>query len=1046
MERKNYFEMLGLDFDPPERNERKMQLALDNWKKRMEDMLANETIATRRTAISDELSQYNAISDLLKDTKLRNQEARALKEQRIQQLEKLIDILLMGQSGTMEVTGAQIRNVSLKLKLSIKTVEEIYKKKGFEIQKRNATISLNEAFLSTVIFNNICDKLDQLRKMTIPQYPWTSNVTDLYDLACFLSGGGEDDRTSFHRKRTAELHGIMDSWSARLASDMSAQGHLLADLFTAGTSQVFDSEANRKKYDQSLERNKLKEFFALLKSAPEDFKRDRYFADTCIGTIQKSFPDYNLALALYNQEAGIAQDPYEPIEALIHVSCGVCHTPAQFRTHEEAEKARCAACGASLYTQCPKCGRKVPTSADRCLCNFQLSEMQFFEDYLKAAQFALKEMDLSEARRQLSLAENAYPGHPKLASLQKQVKEESDRYQKPLDELQALIAGNLFSQAQKKLHLIASTMPQLRLDTQRKLIQEKLEEAKRRMPLPSISPADAANRCMEVLRIVKDYQPALDRLRSYPPRTPQNLQAATQNTSKLICILSWTAAGDSGVTYQVVRKKNGIPSQYSDGEILAKDLNALEYRDESIQPGVSYGYGVFACRYGVYSPAATCEVVNYSELDENKLEAVSENGRCCFRWSLPTNCQGVRILRAQNAIPGEAPGRDATVVVSGASTNFEDCNVQNNVRYGYRLQCIYPYQNGFRFSHGITTMLMPEAAPVAVQNVTIQMRGKTATVSWKNVENVRRMILIREVKNSVSRDQIGKLFLMSDLLSVLGRGKAFASATNTDGSCQFELPPHTSCNLAIVSASSSKGVISDIIRVSSVEKCEINRSETRIENNMLKIVLQKLPMYLEAIHYIAAVKTGPSIPWAAQEDAKERNLLMISRSNYEKDGMIVVNRLPEENLYISVIGQYKMPNGTVVYSEPSRIKLSNKPKEKISYHLEWASAGFFSSRKKPKNCKLIVQSDAPEIPQMKLVYRSDGHIPMKLQDSKTVVLHLIPESENGLPNGKYIYSFPDSTWESIDPKTEIRLMISDNDRAEYEVVCSDLSSLKVPQS
>ncbi len=1045
MERKNYFEMLGLDFDPPERNERRIQLALDSWKKRMEDMLANETISTRRAAISDELSQYSAIAELMKDTKLRNQEARALKESRIQQLEKLIDILLLGQSGTMEVTNAQIRNVSLKLKLALKTVEEIYKKKGFEIQKRSVLINLNEAFLSTVIFNNICDKLEQLRKMSIPQYPWTSQVMDLYDLACFLSGGGEDDRPSFHRKRTPELHSVMDSWSARLASDMSVQGHLLADLFTAGTSQVFDSESNRKKYDQSLERNKLRDFFNLLKSAPEDFKRDRYFADSCIGTIQKSFPDYNLALALYNQEAGIAQDPYEPIEALIHVSCAVCHTPAQFRTHDEAEKARCAACGASLYTQCPKCGRKVPASADRCLCNFQLSEMQFFEDYLKAAQFALKEMDLAEARKQLSLAENAYPGHPKLEALQKQIKAESDRYQKPLDELESLIAGSFFVQAQKKLQVIAATMPQLRLETQRKLIQEKLEEAGKRMPLPSFSASDAADRCMEVLRIVKDYQPALDKLRSYPPRAPQNLRAATQNSPQLICTLSWAAAGDSGVTYQVVRKKNGIPTQYSDGEILAKDLNALEYQDTSIQPGISYGYGVFACRCGVYSSAATCEVVNYSELDERKLEAVAENGRCRFGWTLPPNCQGVRILRSQNAIPGETPGKDVTVVVSGASVDFEDCNVQNNIRYGYRFQCIYPYQNGFRFSRGITTMLMPEEAPIPVRNVSIKVQGQTATAAWKCVESTRRMILIREVKSSVGRDKIGKLFSMSDLTSVLGRGKAFASSTNSDESCQFPLPPNTSCNVAVITASSSRGIISDIVRISSVEKCEINRAETRIENNRLKIILQKIPEHLGAIHYIAAVKSGKSIPWATEANAKNRDLLMISKANYQRDGMIVLDRLPEDDLYISVIGQYKMPNGAVVYSEPSRIKLSNKPKAKISYHLEWASAGFFSSRKKPKDCKLIVESSAPETPQMKLVYRSDGHIPMKLQDPKTMVLHFIPELEDGLPNGKYVYRFPDTTWEKIDPLTEIRLMISDNDMAEYELNCTNLSSLKVPR-
>ena len=138
----------------------------------------------------------------------------------------------------------------------------------------------------------------------------------------------------------------MESWAAQFASDMSTQGHLLADLFTAGTTQVFNTEANRKKYDQSLEREKMKEFFTLLKSAPEDFKKDRYFAESCIRTIQKSFPDYNLALALYNQEAGLIQDPYEPLEALIHLTCGSCKTPAEFRTREDAERGKCAVCGA----------------------------------------------------------------------------------------------------------------------------------------------------------------------------------------------------------------------------------------------------------------------------------------------------------------------------------------------------------------------------------------------------------------------------------------------------------------------------------------------------------------------------------------------------------------------------------------------------------------------------------------------------------------------------------------------------------------------------
>ena len=78
----------------------------------------------------------------------------------------------------------------------------------------------------------------------------------------------------------------MESWAAQFASDMSTQGHLLADLFTAGTTQVFNTEANRKKYDQSLKREKMKEFFSLLKNLHflQNFyskKRQSFFKRYC---------------------------------------------------------------------------------------------------------------------------------------------------------------------------------------------------------------------------------------------------------------------------------------------------------------------------------------------------------------------------------------------------------------------------------------------------------------------------------------------------------------------------------------------------------------------------------------------------------------------------------------------------------------------------------------------------------------------------------------------------------------------------------------------
>ena len=1048
MERKNYFELMGLAFDPPEANEKKFQRifseAFAAWEKRTQDLVNNPNSPEQKAYYAAELALHDDILAVMGEKKSRNAEARALKDKKVAQLEQLLDIMLVGQTGSPEVTGAQVRNVCIKLGLAPKTVEDTYQRKGFEIQKKTTSVNLNDAFLGTVVFNEIEGNLERLRALNVPKYPWSSKAHNLYELACYFTGGDDSAASSYCRKRTTELYSIMEAGAAQLASDMSGPGHLLADLLHAGCKQVFSDEATRKKYDQSLERAKLKDFFLLLKTAPEDFKKDRFFAESCISHIQKYFPDYTLSLALYNQEVGLARDPYEPVEALIHVSCASCKTPAQFRTREEALNAKCSVCGASLYVDCPQCHKKVPGTADRCSCGFLISEMQFFDEYYNDALFALKEMDLGEARRQLENAKKAYPGHPKLAGLEKQITDESARYQKPLDKLQSLMGAGLYEQAQRLISKISTQMPQLRLDAQRKEITDKLAEAKRLMPSATVSPIDAANKYIEVLRVVADYSPAIEKLGSIQPREPRNLGASVKDMPKLTCTLSWTASGDNGITYKVVRKKDGIPNQPSDGEVLSEGIIDLEYRDFSLQPGVYYGYAVFAYRYGVYSKPATCEVVNYSELDPARIQATADNKVCRLSWVLPANCIGVRILRSVNAIPREMPGRDSIVVADDVSSNYNDENVTNDTRYGYRLQCIYQSGSAKKYSRGQTVMLTPEEPPIALNRVAVNVENRTATVRWETSKSVKQTVMIKEIVGSDPQSIVGKNLSISDINAVLGQGKTLASVDCTAKSCQFVLPQNTCINFAVVVTTASHGVVATILQASSVEKCEIDRKETRIEGGRLKIMLQDWPKHLERIHYLVASKTGNAVPWATSDDAKRRTMNSITVQEYEQDGMILVEPIPKADLYVSVIGQYKMPDGSVIYSEASRMRLSNKPKEKITYRLTWESSGFFSARSKAKGCKLIIQCNASETPEMKLIYRSDGHIPMQLLDPKVSVLHTVPETDSGFPGGQYVYAFPDSTWANIKSQTDLRLMIPEYAMTEYELVCPDISSLKVP--
>ena len=1043
MERRNYFEILSLDFDPPESNEKNIKQAIAEWERRLQNLFANES-EDRKREISAELALKDDMEKTLYDPKARNAEARALKEKRIGQLEQLIDIMLIGQSGTPEVTNAQIQNVNQKLKLSKKTIEETYVKKGYVVQKRQKPLNLNDTFLDPIAYGRISGNIDRLRAMSIPQFPWTSKVFDLFDLACYYSGDGESEAPSYRKMRTDELKSKMESGAITFATENYEMGHLLAYLFNDGNEFVFDSETNRKKYEQSLEREKLKDFFALLKAAPDDFKKDRYFADSCISTIQKRFPDYNFALALYNREAGLQKDPYEPVEALIHVTCGICKTPMTFRTREEAEKGKCAACGADLYISCPNCHKKVPASADWCSCGFRISEMQFFDEYYKAAQFALKEMNLVEARKQLANAQNAYPNHPKLSALQKQVEAESAKYQKPLDELKALIDAGNFYTAQKFLTSISTSMPQLNLDRQRKTITEKIAVAQRMMPAANLPSSERANRCIEILDKVRDYQPALDMLTLCKPNVPLNLRGAIGAEKPLTCTLTWEAAGEKGVSYCVVRKINAIPRTHADGETLAKELNALEFKDKTIQPGITYGYAVFAVRMGVYSDPGTCEAETFSELDARLVRADADNGACRFSWVLPANCVGVRIIRCQNNIPPKQPAPNCTILTERATANYDDKSVSNNNTYGYRLQCVYPYRTGFRYSDGYTVMLTPEQPPVALLNVTAKTEGRTVFIHWTAPDAVQRSVLIREVNSAVVNNMVGQIVPATDINSILGNGKTYANTTALAQQCQFDIPLNVSLSLAVVTISGAKGIISEVVRVSSVEKCEINKAATRIEGQRLKIILQNLPANLERIHYMVARKVDSRIPWATVDDVKNNMLNTVTVTDYCRDGMILIDNPPRTDLYISVIGQYKMPDSSVVFSDPAKLKVSNIPKQTIRYHLTWGG-GLFSSKPKPKDCKLYVTTDAAETPELKLVYRSDGHIPMRLLDPMTHVLHTIQESDTGFPSGQYVYKFPDSTWENMKPQTELRLMAADDDLIAYEIIPENIALLKVPQ-
>ena len=529
-----------------------------------------------------------------------------------------------------------------------------------------------------------------------------------------------------------------------------------------------------------------------------------------------------------------------------------------------------------------------------------------------------------------------------------------------------------------------------------------------------------------------------------PPAKPEQLTIRLQDRPTRACVLRWNASEDATVRYIIVRKENGIPEHPFDGDILCDEWEQPEYTDKSLRKDHSYGYAVFACRCGISSEPATCELTKFRDLDTTQLRATADDSLCRLKWKLPENCLGVRILRSTNAFPAEQPGRNSLVVAEQAATGFEDTDVKNNTRYGYRLQCVYQFGSEIRYSAGRVLTLTPEEGPVTLSDVRVATENGVATVTWDSGSGPDHAVEIREIISGDPNPLLGQVFPLADLQKMLGKGQLLASASVQHAGCQFPVPENSCIQFAVMVTTGSRGSVAAALHASNIEKCEIDQQLSRMDDGRLLLKIRPWPRQLLRIHYSVAVKAGDRIPWATVEDAKNKRMSSVSVEQYARDGMILVRNLPKDKLYISVIGQYQMPDGSVYYSDASQIVLNNRPKQKIQYQLEWESVGIFRHRPVAKGCKLTVQCDASEIPELKLMYRSDGHIPMNIQDSSLVSIHTIPKDENGWPNGTYIFLFPDEIWGSIPSQTPLRLMLSQGDLAQYDLFCPNIQTLKVP--
>ena len=597
---------------------------------------------------------------------------------------------------------------------------------------------------------------------------------------------------------------------------------------------------------------------------------------------------------------------------------------------------------------------------------------------------------------------------------------------------------------------------------------------------------------MEILRKVKDYKPARDRLRLIKPKKVLKVSATIKENSpqekistgaailskisvnakstslanpvsNLVATISWEPDKDLGIVYTVVKKIDGVPKNFRDGNIIAENTDKLEIEDADIKPGILYGYAVFAVRLGSISDPMTCSAVHYSDLDENKLIAKTEGGYCQFNWRLPSeNCLGVRILRSDSA-------GNSVVVADCVHAPFVDKLVKNRKQYQYRLQCVYysaeetvknrekflseaekenfnkvwKSQRSWKYSLGVTVNLTPELPPRPVKNLNFNVENGKIKFSWKNTGEFDLWFKEISADKKISIAQTGKIFELDKLDELFGSGVILKTAESAENFCEIEMRGEV-MKIAVISATKDLCVLNEIFTAANVEPCEIDETKTKIDATGLKLVLKNLPKNLYLIHYKIKTEDSDEL-YATIDEAKARHLNRIYAKKYAEDTFISQLHLPQKELYITVIGEYKLSDGSTVFSAPSKFFLNNRPKSEIFYYLEWGTSGLFNKKAQAKNCKLIIESDAEETPRLFLVCRKDGRMNIELKDSATQILESVKEYKTGLPNKKLEIILPDEIWKDVAPGAAVKLLTSEDDAKYFDINATKPESLTVPK-
>ena len=877
------------------------------------------------------------------------------------------------------VTGHYVKNFSVSTGLSERKVLDTLKDFGYDYVEFKMEMP---KFPERTKLQAVEVELADLRKFgeNNPSHSDLKQVSDMYALIAYIKGDVGDAR-DYRGMPHAELNNVLLQYSRDNSGHQAPPKDICARAAAAASKALFESEENKRSYDNHLLYNgqKMKELIARIKSTPEASLRESVTAENYLMEIEEIFPDENQALSIYNTAAGFggggksSKEPYVRQIIKYHVKCGHCGEYLAFSTKEERDNAQNCRCSKPLYKQCRKCNKRVLETLDKCPhpgCEFVFaSAAEFARLWAKADEFRLKG-DFENARQFLARASSADPGEKaKVSNLEAKIAEDERIYREPINKLRKLIASKQFHAASSLLVQTINSFPMLNVTSFEAEIKSALARAQSSFDsAKNLNPSGKADICLDILNYCVDFQPAQQFLKTTAPMAVKGLSLSIDGTKNGI-LVSWARSAEKGVTYCVVRKTGkDAPKNNRDGELLGDGIGDTTYNDGGVSPGFYYSYAVFAKRMDVYSSPASTTVLFVADVTNVKHE---QNGNTLrITWLLPKNSTGVSISRNQD-------GKEV-VLTENAQTSFEDKSVVYGKPYSYTLRANY---FGLPASKGVGFVVTIRPQIDRFQISVVQVKDNKYKVSWK-----------------IDRNDI-------DLRVFVGNTPV-RDIKSDKKDCEIEVPKDGFHTVKVAGFSGGEWLLSkNSVEVNTYGLCEVDRKLSQIRENLItgagksisniefsiKIAGQ-IPSAAIAFWYAVRTKSAHNsgAPWAdASEIGSAHDVIKIPVENYKERGemLYTATAKDEDAYYVTLFTVYNV-NGREVISSPFKRKFDRPLEARIVWSVTKPFLGILGKWKLQVEIKPNrAISGHPKL----ILCSSDGHL-LSPDDARAFVVHEVAET------------------------------------------------------